>query len=154
MKNTFIQTNDRIVNLQNVSNINIIPGSRRIVFNLNYAIEIVKNNNYKYISDYVYWDLIDDNNFEYAKGLLYANDYIKDFFVQHRNGYINSEEISTVKFSDKKKRVIFNLSHPVTYVDYDGYTRITSEFVYVDYKDYTEYTKYRDTIKTKLLKER
>ena len=39
----FLQTNDRIINLKNVSNINILGHQNRIVFNLNYNIEIMTN---------------------------------------------------------------------------------------------------------------
>lgn len=128
-----------MVNLKNVSYINIAKDRRRIVFNMNYGIEIEKNGEYKYISDYVYWDMIDDENFEFALKYLQLNEFIKHNFIAYASGYINRDEISSIKFAEKKKRVIFNLSHSITFVDYHGHSRITSEFVYVDFDRFKDY---------------
>jgi hypothetical protein len=143
----FLKTNDRIVNLKNVSNINIIKDRNRIVFNLNYQIEISDKWNTKFISDYVYWDAINADDMKYNLKHLMDNKYFKDNFILQvdGNGFINVQEISSVKFSEKKSRVIFNLGHPVTFVDFDGRNKITSEFVYVNCENseqYNEYTKY------------
>ena len=60
----FLRTNDRVVNLQNVSNINIIQDEKRIAFNMNYYIEIKSKGRIIKISDYAYWDAVSDTNFE------------------------------------------------------------------------------------------
>lgn len=153
----FLTANDRVVNLSNVSNINIIDG-KRIIFNMNYNIEITyydktsKQEKSKFISDYVYWDAQDRN--EMAKNLETIRNfkYFNDNFINQRvgNGFINKNEISSVKFSERKNRVIFNLSHPVTFVDYDGKEKITSEFVYVNCSDADEYVAYSDYVKSEL----
>lgn len=147
----FIKTNDRLVNLENVSNINILPHEKRIVFNLDYSIEIIQDGELKYISDYVYWDLIDDANFKYALEVIGKNVYIHANFIPHEKGFINRHEISSIKFSDKKNRVIFNLSHPVTFMDFSGHSRITSEYVYVDFKNYGDYSAYADLVENTLI---
>lgn len=148
----FLQANDKVVNLKNVSNINII-NDKRIIFNMNYNIEITyfdktaRTEKTKLISDYVYWDAKDSQemvkNLENIKKFKYFND---NFINQGiGNGFINKNEISSVKFADVKNRVIFNLSHPVTFVDFNGKEKITSEFVYVNclsleqFKLYSEY---------------
>ena len=151
----FIKTNDRLVNLKNVSNINILKRDRRIIFNLNYSVEIhdQRKDQYKYISDYVYWDFVGDNDFDQAIVTLTNNQYIHDNFIKHDHGFINTDEISSIKFSEKKNRVIFNLSHPVTFTDYDGYDNITSEFVYMNCHTPENYRKYSVNVKNILLGE-
>lgn len=147
---SFLQTNDRIINLKNVSNINILVDRNRIVFNLNYSIEIDANGRTKLISDYVYWDSVSKDNLELNIKHLGSNNYFKDNFLTQptSNGFINLNEISSVKLSEKKNRVIFNLSHPITFKDFDGNERITSEFVYVNCKDVNEFKTYVNYIKT------
>lgn len=146
----FLQTNDRIINLRNVSNINILVDKNRIVFNLNYSIEIDANGKTKLISDYVYWDSVNKENLELNIKHLGNNNYFKDNFLTQPSdyGFININEISSVKLSEKKNRVIFNLSHPITFKDYDGNERITSEFVYVNCKDVNEFKAYVNYVKS------
>ena len=147
----FIQTDSRIVNLKNVSNINLLPNSNRINFNLNYNIDI----NDKLISDYVYWNAVSKDSYLMNLIALNSNDYfIKNFINQVNNvGYINKNEISSIKFSEKKNRVIFNLSHPVTFTVFDGNSRITSEFVYSNCEDIKTYNTYTTEINEKLFGE-
>lgn len=144
----FLKTNDRIINLKNVSNINILKDRNRIIFNLNYNIEIVTDyDSSKQISDYVYWDSINSDDLLQNLDHLEKSKYFKENFIEQIDGqgFINVNEISSIKFSDKKLRVIFNLSHPVTFRDHSGTERITSEFVYVNcrspqkYKEYVAY---------------
>jgi len=146
------KTNDRLINLKNVSNINIINDNYtnryRIVFNLNYPIKIKD----KFISDYVYWDAIDQDNMSYNLIKLNEDIYFKENFIDqvNGNGYINSNEISSIKFSEKKNRVIFNLSHLVTFTDFNGQNKITSEFVYVNCDNKKQYNEYVNYIYKKL----
>ena len=156
----FLQTNDRIINLQNVSNINVLKDGNRIIFNMNYNIEIVyfdkvqRREKSKFISDYVYWD--SDNRSETLKNLKHLEElkFFKDNFIKQsaNAGFINKNEISSVKFSDKKYRVIFNLSHPITFTDFDGKDKITSEFVYVNCADQNEYATYTNYVMIELSK--
>lgn len=146
----FLQTNDRIINLKNVSNINIIKETNRIVFNLNYNIEITyfdkftKTEKRKFISDYVYWDAINSENLKQNLSYLMEDSYFKNNFIKQieDSGFINYNYISSIKFSEKKNRVIFNLSHPITFIDGDGKEKITSEFVYVNCSDFNQYKDY------------
>jgi hypothetical protein len=140
----FINVSDKILNLQNVSNINIVKD--RIIFNLNYPVNINSGN--KQISDYVYWDG-NSNDLKARQIVFLSNNYFKNNFIEKINdGYININCISSVKFIDDKKRVIFNLNHPVTFKDYKQESKQTSEFVYIDcqnekqYKEYENYVRY------------
>jgi len=140
----FLKTNDRTVNLRNVSNINYIHDRNRIVFNMNYSITIEYNGTTKTISDYVYWDGINSEDLNTNIEYLENTDYFQDNFIDKLNnaGSININEISSIKFSEKKNRVIFNLSHPVSYHTGNGIMRVTSEFVYVNCKDLNEFMEY------------
>ena len=152
----FLKTNDRLINLKNVSNINILKdfkkGKFRIIFNMNYNIEILNGNHSKFISDYVYWDSIDKQDLEQNIAHLNANKYFNQNFISHADstGFVNKNEISSVKFSEKKHRVIFNLSHPVTFKDFDGREKITSEFVYVNCTDFNQYKQYTQFIQNEI----
>lgn len=149
--NSFIKTNDRLINLKNVSNINVIRNFNkdqyRIIFNMNYNIEIKSGHHTKLISDYVYWDVSDSKELEDKLESLESNEYFNENFIDQvdDNGYVNINEISSVKFIAHKNRVIFNLSHPVTFTDFDSKDKITSEFVYVNcntQSQFSEYVKY------------
>jgi len=137
----FIKAGDRLVNLANVSNINIVKC--RIVFNMNYGVEIVTHKN-KIISDYVYWDASNEEEFEANMALLETIDYFNENYISkpRNNGFINVNEISSIKFVHAQRRVIFNLSHPVGFKDRDGENRITSEFIYANCRTEEEYSEY------------
>ena len=142
----FIKTNDRIINLKNVSNINVLKNKNRIVFNLNYSIEIKIDDTEKYISDYVYWDCVDSSDLNFKLDYLSKNQYLqRNFIHNNNNGYININEIGSIKLSEKKNRIIFNLCHPVTFLDNDD-VGMTSEFVYVNCKNQHEYKQYLNYI--------
>ena len=150
----FIETNDRFINLNNVSNININESGFRVIFNMNYNIQINcgTNNTPKMISDYVYWDSLNQNQFKQKVNELSQSDFLIDNFVKkmYSEGYINVNEISSVKFLDNRKRTIFNLSHPVTFFDNRKNEKITSEFVFVDAKNENDYEDYKEYLHLEL----
>lgn len=142
----FILANDVVVNLENVSNVNLVPNRNRIVFNMNYSIQMKHYGHKSLISDYVYWDAKDSK--EYTRNLISLKEnehFQREFFAKPKNdGFINVNEISSIKFLDDSRRIIFNLSHQVTFRDKSKNESLTSEFVYVDigskesYEDYKE----------------
>ncbi|QAU04523.1 hypothetical protein Va1_203 [Vibrio phage Va1] len=142
----FILANDVVVNLENVSNVNLVPNRNRIVFNMNYSIQMKHYGHKSLISDYVYWDAKDSN--EYTRNLIKLKEnehFQREFFAKPKNdGFINVNEISSIKFLEDSRRIIFNLSHQVTFRDKSKNESLTSEFVYVDigskeaYEDYKE----------------
>ena len=141
-QNELIKVNDLIVNLKNVSNIVILHN--RIVFNMNYTICIKTSYGDKFISDYVYWDSDVDLNRE----LLHNNKYIRDNFIIIKNHLINKNEISTIKFLEYQSRIIFNMSHPVSFKDKSGAKSLTSEFVYIDFNKTTEFLDAKNKIES------
>jgi hypothetical protein len=145
----FINANNSLVNLEKVSNVNIIEGKNRIVFNMNYSIEMKRGFGTKMISDYVYWDASSTAEFQEIKKELYKNSYFSMNFLQgsEYNGsisYINLNEISSVKVNDDRKRIIFNLSHSVTFKDTNKDERLTSAFVFVDFRNADQFKQYVD----------
>lgn len=149
---SFINTKEQILNLKNVSNINVSTERNRIIFNLNFNIEIPQKNTNKKISAYVYWD--GDNLEDLSNNIkaLEENEYFKNNFIKQLNsGFINKNEISSVKFLYEKKRVIFNLSHPAHFYDSSDKEKMTSEFVYVNCKSDDVYNDYAEYVKSSLL---
>lgn len=154
---SFITAHNKVVNLKNVSNINIIRNFKnshfRIIFNMNYCVALPDNkktdnkSTTKLISDYVYWDFNDVKSLEESISTIENNEHFSENFIDQIDdrGYINLNEVSSIKFSENKKRVIFNLSHPVTFIDFDKKEKITSEFVFINcgsLLEYKEYVKY------------
>jgi hypothetical protein len=149
---SFINTKEQILNLKNVSNVNVITERNRIVFNLNFNIEIPQKNTNKKISAYVYWDGDNLKDLDDNLKFLEENEYFKNNFIKQLNsGFINKNEISSVKFLYEKKRVIFNLSHPVHFYDSFNKEKMTSEFVYVNCKNDDVYNDYAEYVKSSLL---
>jgi len=109
----------------------------------------------KLISDYVYWDAVSKEDLEENLKYLSCNKYFKQNFLHDSSGnvFININEISSIKYSEKKQRVIFNLSHPISFKDHDKKYRITSEFVYVNCNSFTDYKEYVNYVKTVTMKE-
>ena len=141
-ENELIKVNDLIVNLKNVSNIVIL--NNRIVFNMNYTICIKTAYHDKFISDYVYWD----SNVEINRDFLYSNKHIQDNFIIINKHLINKNEISTIKFLESQSRIIFNMSHPVTFKDRNGNKNLTSEFVYIDFDKTSEFLEAKHKIES------
>ena len=143
----FIELNEsQIVNLSKVSNINILNKNMyRIIFNLNYSIEINKN---KLISDYVYWDFKNLKELNDGLNLIFENTYFASNFINNTNvnNFINVNEISSIKFIKDKLRIIFNLSNPITFTTNNNEKRITSEFVYSNCLDENQFNEYKDYV--------
>lgn len=137
-----------MVNLENVSNINLVPNKNRIVFNMNYSIQMNRYGTKSLISDYVYWDAKNSN--EYTKNLIELKEnehFQREFFAKPRNdGFINVNEISSIKFLDDSRRIIFNLSHQVSFKDRHKNESLTSEFVYVDFGSQESFDDYKELL--------
>jgi len=145
----FIEINNKVINLKNVSNVHILERKNRIIFNMNYSVQIKTNQGIqRNVSDYVYWDAQNDEDMNRNIQRLKNNEAFSSMFLSgvDDNVWINIHEVSTVKFIDGKNRVIFNLSHPITYNDKDSVQRITSDFVYVDCATPVKYRKYVECV--------
>jgi hypothetical protein len=143
----FIKTEDKrnkVINLNNVSNIHIDEGNEgKIIFNMNYSVKIFGN---KVTPDYVYWEF----NSEEEKSkmteqfLPYLTNlgWIAPFEEGQR--YVNSNCISSIGFDDYKNRVIFNLNYNVTHPKDDR--KLTSDFVFFNFSTNKKYNDFVDAM--------
>ena len=102
----FLKVNNAVVNLDNVSNINLIKHRNRIAFNMNYNIELRIDEKTKYISDYVYWDAKDDREYEDNLRRLQSDDFFICEFIKHPNGFVDGDLVFVFiadKFSNDGK---------------------------------------------------
>lgn len=144
--NAFVQFNNQLINLENVSNINFLAKSKRIVMNMNYSINTGKPD--KLISDYIYLDFDAVSEYEEAKTYILGVGYICDNFIHKglKDGLINIKSISSVKFDEDRLRVIFNLSHSSSIKNKQNKPIVTSDFVFVDFDDLYDYNTYVDFV--------
>lgn len=156
--NQFLEIEDKILNLQNISNVNILKNRRRIVFNMKYSIEIDSEDKHsnkkikKMISDYVYLDSKDKAEFNENLSNLKMNSYFKKYFLKGTNyNYINVNCISSIKFSEDKLRTIFNLSNSVSFNDFNKNQKLTSEFIFVNHDSYEDFIDYKESLKELLI---
>lgn len=150
---TFLRyPHQKTLNLEHVSNFGFLKD--KIVFNMDYSVTLksYKNNNKVIISDYVYWI---PNSFEELiemKALILESTIFSESsklrWIQCSNDpefkqrIVNMDCVSSIKFDDERRKVIFNLSHTVTFG-----TGLTSEFVFYKFRTQEEYTHYKEIIK-------
>jgi len=137
MEMIFVEADDKLVNLEHVSSINILPD--KLALDLSCVAEINSNGEKRLISYYAY----SHNNITN----ILNHDYVKKNFIKANGVLINKNHISVIKFVDSLKRVIFNLSHSVTSAGYNKEHRLTSKFIYADFNDLDEYNDYVNEIK-------
>ena len=128
-KMNFIKANNKFINLEHVSSINVLQ--KRVAFDLDCPVELDN----KVISYYAYSD--SDNREDFK-----TNNYIQCNFINKDGVYINRNHISAVTFRDDKNRIIFNLSHSITSTKHNGESRLTSKFIYFDFNTINEYNKF------------
>lgn len=161
--------NDRKLNLKHVSSISLDYSRDKIIFKLDYAINpiIKKGNDLNYDnSDVVNSTKSHDmrkisTGYIYTYGIqdvlnrLYLVPYFDDNFIKknlkpddHDDlGYINLENVTSIKFESNKNRVVINFSNSVTFYDYNTKDNIlTSEFLYLDFLSDERFKNYVDYI--------
>lgn len=119
----FIEVENKLVNLDNVSS--IIEHDDKVVFNLNYAVEVSTKKGLKDLPNYVY-----------SKDLNIVENNLKKLndFIHFGRIHINKDNISYVKFDDENLRVIVSFACSTKPKD-----RKFSDFIYIDAKDTDEY---------------
>lgn len=137
----FVKVNDKYVNLEHVSSITKLPN--RLALDMDCNSEVKKDGESKLISYYAYCDI------KNAKQVL-NHKYVLKNFIKAKNILINKNHITVVKFSPKKLRVIFNLSHSTTSAGYNNINRLTAKFIYADFDNQNEYDEYIKYIKNVL----
>jgi hypothetical protein len=144
----FYKVGDKIINLDNVSSIGFIPAKNRVVYNMNHSIETIDRtlNEAIMIADYKYYNF--DVESEYQEHCTEIRGHSMLFgYVQSTSDYhhlVNPLNVSYINFEKENKRIIFNLSTPVTKRKYGTNTKIepgilTNDFVFWTYTTEEEY---------------
>jgi len=124
----------KTVNIDQVSNIGIDTKKLRIIFNLQYSINIFG----KQTPDYVYFEYDDIVNLHRAiKSLL---EVIKDDFLissDKSQRLVAKKCISSINFIERQKRIVFNLNYDITHPN--DSRKLTSDFVFWTFNDDAEY---------------
>jgi len=129
---------DMIINFENVSSIYNDKERNKIIINFNYSIKL-KN---KIIPDYLY---INYETSEEEKNILDKIQLITNSWIKNRDRFVNPKMISSIKFDDKRNRIIVNLNYTISAKDNEGNMILTSDFSYIDFeiKDLYEIEKER-----------
>jgi len=160
-KNKFINIQsldcERIVNLENIAHINFVENDLRIVFNTNYSLDISlglgsnASKMKKKISDYIYWDFANEEEYNKGTWFLKNNEYILDNFYEHFYGFINKDAISSIKFEPKSLKIIFNLSNSISYT-HKNEIKETAKFIFIEFPSQEDYNLEYSIIKNMYLK--
>ena len=129
---------DMIINFENVSSIYNDKERNKIIINFNYSIKL-KN---KIIPDYLY---INYETSEEEKNILDKIQLITNNWIKNRDRFVNPKMVSSIKFDDKRNRIIVNLNYTISAKDNEGNMILTSDFSYIDFeiKDLYEIEKER-----------
>ncbi len=157
MKSNFYRADQSLnVNLDHVSSISFDEKNSRIIFNLDYSVQldIIDNNRHykKTISDYIYWNT---NDFiESADNLIsYLSAPEFKFFINKPSDnkayptIINLNKVSSIKFDRERLRIIFNMANSISFKDKNDNYKLTGEFIYCDFDDSDSYDKAVSSLK-------
>lgn len=133
----FIKANDKFINLEHVSSINLLDN--RIAYDMDCPVELDSG---KIISYYAYHDHKDDSSINE----LLNHPYIKENFNIHGDILVNMTQVSAIKFVEEKLRIIYNFSHSTTSAKFNREPRLTSKFIYVHFDTKDEYDKFCDKL--------
>jgi len=129
---------DKIVNLDNVSNIYIdgeVTG--KVIFNMNYSVKIFGN---KVTPDYIYWNFSTKEELDEIKMVIDSN--LDGWIKPQEEGqrYVNVKCISSIVTDKSKNRVIFNLNYNVTHPK--DSSKLTSDFVFFNFSTKEKYKEF------------
>ena len=126
--------NEKIINLDNVSNIFVDEDGSKVIFNMNYSVKIFGD---KTTPDYIYWKYSSLQELISITRLL--NNNISDWTQPQKMGqrYVNPKCISSIGTDDSKNRVIINLCYNITHPKDNN--KLTSDFVFFDFTNKEEY---------------
>ena len=154
---------NQIINLDHVSRIAYDKDNLRIIFNLDYGVEIDVNSPIngkkikKLITDYIYINFDSEDEFysninKLDEALLRVFNFIRK--PASGNGYINLNRVSSVKFDNSKNRIIFNFANSIDFMNHNirnSQFKITSEFIYCDFDDRGKYVIESEKVKEVIL---
>jgi len=144
----FIETSDGdLINLKSVSNVVFDPewtdrfgnAKPKIIYNFDYPVSLSRSD--KKISDYKYSIFRDLNEYQCEVDIInnYVNEmeWIAPIINNKISKVINPEKISFMTSDDDNQRIILNLNTSVSF--HGDYSRMTSDFVYLNHYDWEEY---------------
>lgn len=137
--------NDRVINLDYVSNIAIDNAKKRIVFNFDFSVDVMTPNGRKVAQSYVYiaYDDTKDRDEIINKIKAKFNEmgvyiiYIYDDFGELWN-LVNFKKVSSFHFNDDELSFVFNMN---TAVDRNG--RGYTDFKYKNFFDVHKYEDFK-----------
>jgi len=127
---------EKIINLKNVSTIQLDSERKKIIFNFINSINIMDRET----PDYCYQNFKTPEETEEAFEALKQTRYIKENFIiskkqTNRGEILNKNFITSINIDERRKRIIFNLNFSITIFDTKLQKPIKiSKFVYFDYK--------------------
>jgi hypothetical protein len=145
-KKLFIKyNNEKMVNLDNVSNIFIDvkhDNSGKVIFNMNYSVKIFAG---KITPDYVYWNFRNLEELEKIRESF--SDKVRDWILPMERGqrYVNRKCISSIGTDESKNRVILNLNYNVSHPKDDK--KLTSDFVFFNFTSREKYNNFINKLK-------
>ena len=148
MKKQYIETSDgKLINLKTVTNIvfdedwtdrfgNHKP---KIIYNFDYPVSLPRSD--KKISDYQY-DIFKtksqyDLKIKELEYLINEAGWIAPVINNRIDKIINPDKVSFMTSDDNNQRIILNLCTSVSF--HGDYSRLTSDFLYLNHDDYAEY---------------
>lgn len=150
-ENSRSHNNIEIINLSKVAKINITY-ENRIILNFNHTICRVNSNGASSYSGYYYIDRDKVSNYDEIYAMLNSAEFIETFIplisTNKLTGFINRNEISTIKISDLSLSVIFNLSHTVT--DKNNLNNMSADSVVSTFSNEEMYYSYYENLLSEL----
>lgn len=146
----FVTVGNDLVNLKNISNINIDKKRNRIVFNFGYSVKMNDSSENKLISDYYYWDCKDFDDVQRKIQYLKIFPDFKKMFIETPRGFVNRDHISTVRFLPERRRVIINFSNQITHKNKKNEQIMIPEFLYINFDTENEYLDFVSSFKRQL----
>lgn len=131
----------KIINLENVSNIYFDTQGQKVIFNMNYSVKVF---NGKFTPDYVYWTYESAEELAKIQNLLLKSTHGWILPLEQGQRYLNPKYIASVTFDTNKTRVIFNLNYNVTHPK--DINKLTSDFVFYDFANIIHYEQFINSI--------
>ena len=174
-KDKFLRLDDdKYINLEHVSHISLDYSRDKIIFKMDYAINVMQKKRGEDKNSQEY-NLYDENfnkemintkkivtGYIYSFGVsdclkkLQNIPFFKDNFVQktlnvddaNDIGWMNLDKVTSLKFDHDRNRVVINFANSVTYYDFSRKEEIlTSEFLYLDFINDEKFNAYVDYLR-------
>lgn len=138
-------SNDRVINLDYVSNVSIDNNKKRVVFNFDFSVDVMTPNGRKVAQSYVYITFDDTKERDRIISDIRAKFkemgvYLIDIFDDNNElwNIVNFKKVSSFHFNDDELSFVFNMN---TAVDRNG--RGYTDFKYKNFFDVHKYEDFK-----------